>query len=407
MNQLEITLPNLHPKQAQIVHNDKRFTIAVCGRRFGKTRAGVVLVTIKALNRKRVWWIAPTYALANEGYLEIKALALQIPGVIVKESDRLLTFPGGGSIQVRTGDTPNNLRGAGLDFVVLDEAAFMHPDVWSQIVRPALADKVGGAAFLSTPNGRNWFWVAYQQAIINKQEWQTFRFPTSDNPYIPAEEIEAARLSTPESTFREEWLAEFLEDEGTVFRKVQDAVDRYKLDYTESKRVVFGLDWAQTRDFTVIAVMDAVSKRVVHVERFNQISWAFQRGRVAALFDKWKPYAILAELNSIGSPNVEALQSEGYPVTGFLTTNESKGQIIQALALAFERDEITIPNDEQLVAELMSFKAERLASGRWKYGAPDGMHDDCVIALSLALEAAHYGVAEVDTQPEEWLEWRG
>ena len=98
---------------------------------------------------------------------------------------------------------------------------------------------------------------------------------------------------------------------------------------------------------------------------------------------------MLFRSNSIGGPNIEALQAEGLPVRGFTTTNESKQQIMVALQLAFERGDIRIPDDPVLIAELEAFEATRLPSGRWRYEAPAGMHDDMVISLALALEAVN------------------
>ena len=94
-------------------------------------------------------------------------------------------------------------------------------------------------------------------------------------------------------------------------------------------------------------------------------------------------------MNSIGTPNVEALQADGLSVQGFTTTNDSKSNIIQALSLAFEQNAITIPDNPTLIHELNRFEAKRLQSGRWQYSAPQGQHDDCVISLALAWEAAN------------------
>ena len=90
------------------------------------------------------------------------------------------------------------------------------------------------------------------------------------------------------------------------------------------------------------------------------------------------------EQNSIGQPQIEELQRMGVPASGFITTNQTKAQIVDALALAFEQDKIKIPNDPTLISELMAYQSEKLPSGVLRYSAPEGMHDDCVIALALA-----------------------
>ena len=151
-----------------------------------------------------------------------------------------------------------------------------------------------------------------------------------------------------------------------------------------SARYVAGVDWGRKQDFTVIVVIDVEAGRVVDIDRFNEIGWSIQRARLATMRDRWQPTVILAEENSIGDPNIEQLQAEGLPVTPFTTTSQSKSEVIQALVLAFERGEIGIPDDPVLVGELEAFEQHRLASGRYTYGAPSGMHDDTVIALALA-----------------------
>src|SRR5690606_2980835 len=199
--------------------------------------------------------------------------------------------------------------------------------------------------------------------------------------------IEDARRDLPEAAFRQEYLAEFIEDAGLVFRKVRDATWVPPAKPEPGRRYRMGVDWAQANDWTVLTVIDDL-RRVVAVDRFNQIAWDVQRGRLRAMADYWHVKEIWAEANSIGGPNIEALQAEGLPVRGFTTTNESKQQIMVALQLAFEREDIRIPDDPVLIAELEAFEATRLPSGRWRYEAPAGMHDDMVISLALAYEAA-------------------
>ncbi len=98
---------------------------------------------------------------------------------------------------------------------------------------------------------------------------------------------------------------------------------------------------------------------------------------------------ILAEENSIGSVNIEALQAEGLPVRGFMTTSKSKAPLIDGLALAMEKEEIVLLNDPVLKHELMAYEMKRNSMG-WSYGAPSGSHDDTVIATALSLWASKW-----------------
>src|SRR5690606_24760340 len=168
---------------------------------------------------------------------------------------------------------------------------------------------------------------------------------------------------------------------------------------------VMGVDWAQAHDWTVLTVMDVKDRQVVEIDRFNQIEWAFQRSRLVAMVEKWGVKYVLAEHNSIGGPNIEALNRDadlgGVAVVGFNTTNQSKTDAIQALMLAFEKGNIAIIDDPVLLAELEAFEATRLPSGKWQYGAPGGMHDDTVISLMLAYQAALNGGIEMVAQPTQ------
>lgn len=389
---MTVKLYQPHPGQHEILRHPARFKVVACGRRFGKTETGKILLIERALAGCVGWWISPTYRMADDVWRELK---WALDGAIVQKNEemRRLDVAGGGVIRVRSGRDPDGLRGAGLDLAVLDEAAYLHPDVWRAAIRPALADRRGEALFLSTPRGRNWFWGVWMNGqSAAHPDWMSWRFPTAANPLIDPAEIEAARASLPERVFREEYLAEFQDDGGLVFRRVEACAT---VDVGEQPRAgaryVFGVDWAREDDFTCIAVLDADRRRLVALDRFNEIGWSLQRGRLAALADRWQPEAIWAEANSIGGPNIEALQAEGLPVIPFTTTATSKGPLIEALALALERDELAILRDPALLGELGAYRLERLPSGRFRYGAPPGGHDDCVIALALAWHGAQQG----------------
>jgi predicted phage terminase large subunit-like protein len=165
----------------------------------------------KALEgQKRAWWVAPTYPVATIGWRFLKSLARQIPGAAILESERLVTLPTGGEVQAKSADNPDGLRGAGLDFVVIDEAAYVKEDAWTEALRPALSDRQGGALFISTPNGLNWFWKLFERAITSPG-WARWQRPTWDNPSIAKQEIEAARAELGDVIFRQEFGAEFLD----------------------------------------------------------------------------------------------------------------------------------------------------------------------------------------------------
>lgn len=354
-----------------------------CGRRWGKTKAACAEAIKRAVQIPKavIWWIAPTYGMAMIGWRQIHDLLPIKLTQQVNVSERWVELPNLSRIWVKSADNPDSLRGEGLDMAILDEAAFIKEDAWTAAIRPALADKQGRGVFISTPLGRNWFWRVFLQGQDDEQaEWKSWTFHTADNPYIPASEIDAARQDMPERIFRQEFLAEFIEDAGAVFRKVAEAATAEPRDYGAE---VFGVDWGKHDDFTCIAALDS-NGVMVGFDRFNQIEYAFQAKRLKGMAARYQPRTIVAELNAMGEPIAEQLRRDGLPVVGFQTTAPSKAEVIEALSLAFEKGEIKILPEPVLVNELQAFEMERLPRGAFRYGAPQGLHDDSVIALALA-----------------------
>lgn len=369
-----------------------------CGRRFGKTETGKILLLERALRGGKCWWLAPTYAMASQVWRDLRTMLVAVPWLAISETERRIDLEGGGLIAIRSTHQADLLRGAGLDFAVLDEAAFMEPSVWPQVVRPMLADRRGSAVFLSTPYGRNWFWELFRLGLDPEEpEWQAFHFTTADNPLIAAAELEAVRRVTPERVFREEYLAHFTADAGQVFRGIAEAASAPVNPQPQPNALyIAGVDWGREDDYTCVVIIEAGSGHMVALDRFNQVGWSLQRGRLRALCQRWRPAVIWAEANSIGAVNIEALQGDGLPVRAFHTTGHSKTRLIEGLALALERREIALLPNPVLLAELASYTLERLPGGGYRYSAPPGAHDDTVIAAALAWHGVRQGRPRLD-----------
>jgi phage FluMu gp28-like protein len=362
--------------------------VLACGRRWGKTRLASALITERALMGGHCWVIVPVYAAGQPMFDDLRRLAAQIPGCEIIRGDRLIRYPGGGVAQVKTAEEPALLRGVALDLAVFDEAAHMArlEEIWLEVIRPALADRKGKALFCSTPNGQNYFWQLFQYGQDDTQaEWASWQLPTTSNPFIEEREIEGARRQMTERTFAQEFLAEFNTD-ARVFRGVKEqATAKPQIAPLLKHQYVAGVDWGRTDDYTVICVLDITTKTLAHLDRFRDVPFELQLNRVQAVLETWRPLTTIVERNSIGQPLLEQLQRRKLPgrITGFTTTNQSKADLVDSLALALERQEITLLDHPVLVAELLSYQAETLPSGLIRYGAPAGGHDDCVMALLL------------------------
>ena len=329
--------------------------------------------------------------MTDQVWRDLKNSLVGMPGVKLSETERRIDLPNGGMIAVRSAFNPDNLRGEGLDFAVLDEAAFINPKAWAEIVRPMLVTTRGRALFLSTPNGRNWFWDLYSIGLDPEEnEWASFHFPTAANPLIEQEELQNIRRVTTEHIWRTEYDAAFLNAHGQVFRGLDQAAAPPPYDQPQpGHNYIAGIDWGRSHDFTAIAVIDAANGKMVALDRFKNASWNLQRQRLANIVNHWQPQIVWAEANSIGEPNIEALNQAGLPVRPFYTTAKSKAPLIEALALAIERQEITLLRDPVLLAEFSAYSLNRLPNGGYRYGAPPGSHDDTVIATALAWYGAH------------------
>ena len=317
----------------------------------------------------------------------IKKLSANIPGVKIRQGDYTVEYPKGGEVRVRSADNPDSLRGEGLDLAVLDECAFMREETWNEAIRPALADRLGRAVFISTPKGRSWFWRLYQNGINGADGWESWQLPTVDNPFIEPSEIEAAKEQLPEIIFRQEFLAEFIESDGGVFRRVQEAAVLQPREPQPGRQYVAGVDVASSIDFTVVSVLDAESKEMVYMDRFNRVDYPVLIDRLESVYHRYHLTSMVVESNSIGRPVIDELVSRGLNIVPFTTTSATKQAIIQSLQSAFENGRIRVLDEPVLVGELLSFESKRNASGSFSYSAPDGMHDDTVMSLAFAWNA--------------------
>lgn len=348
---------------------------------------------------KRVLWGAPVYDQVRIAWDETQYAAAAL--AVFNQGTMTAAFPRQhGAIIFRSLDDPDNARGHTADGVIIDECSSVKAEAWQEVLRPMLIDTNGWAWGLGTPRGRNWFWREWlaAHAYPDAAAWQ---IPTVgvtftaegiayaphplENPDIPFREIEQLYQTLSEPVFRQEILAEFLEAEGLVFRHILEAATVAPLTAAvPGQHYIIGCDWGRTTDATAFAVVDVRNRSCVALDRMTRIDYALQVGRLQALAAAFQPTAILAEQNSMGGPLVEHLQRLHLPVQGFTTTNASKAEIIQALALAFERQQIRILADPHLIAELQAFEVAGLPSGLPRYQAAEGFHDDTVIALALA-----------------------
>lgn len=396
-----MNLPRPHPSQAQILKASKRFNVLACGRRFGKTTHGINRLIGPALAGKPVGWFAPTFKYLSEAWRDfIKVLRPVIARA--NETQHRIELITGGSIEFWTMEDEDAGRSRKYARVVIDEAAKVKglQDRWGKAIRPTLTDLKGDADFYSTPRGHDFFWRAFTWGQDpNQPDWASWQLPTTSNPFIDPTEVEAARQGLPERVYQQEYLARFLEDAGGVFRRVSEAVDRGRGDNIRwsvpGRHYSAGVDLARIEDFTVVTVVDSNMQQVYH-ERFNQISWERQ---IAAIIEAVKPFNALVYVDStgVGDPIFERLFNAGLDVQAYQMTNASKKQMIDNLAMQLEQGKLRLMDIPDQENELQAYAYEITAARNVRMNAPEGMHDDCVVALGLATWGASGAGMRIDS----------
>jgi hypothetical protein len=403
-----IILPSPHPGQIAVRSQSKRFNWLSAGRRWRKTTLGMAIVVEAAARGGLYFWGAPTFSQVRIGWRE--TLAACGDYVDPNTSRMEITFPSGGQIVYRSLDDPANSKGFTIDGAIIDEVGDVKAAAWYEVLRPTLIDTNGWLWAIGTPRGRNWFWKEHRGAL-DRDDSACWQVPTlgcevteaglvrrphaMENPDIPFSEIENLYATLPQAIFEQEILAEFIEGEGAVFRNIAACLGAPlvpKPEDHEGHYIVAGVDWGKHQDFTTISIGCADCKVELARDRFNQIDYAFQRGRLRVLADRWRPSTVLAESNAMGEPVIEELQREGLPVKGFQTTPSSKPPLIENLALAFERAEWQFQADPVWTAELEAYeRTVSVQTGRSSYSAPEGEHDDTVMARALMVWQAGSG----------------
>lgn len=331
------------------------------------------------------WFIAPSYKQAKAiGWRLLKHYLQNDREWVFNEVELRAEHPKIKTrIELKGADNEDSLRGVGVNGMVLDECATMKANVWPEILRPMLADSQGWSLFIGTPRGKNWF----HEVFTNEGKdpaWKSWKHSTTVNSYIPQEEIEAAKKDMSERLFRQEFMADFVDDQFGVFRKVaQCSVSELK-DPVTGRFYVMGVDLAKHQDFTVITVMDAITRELVHFDRFNDISWPEQKERIQKAARRYNNAKVIIDSTGIGDAIYDDLVNANLSIEGYKLTNQSKANLIEKLSVAIEQRLITFPKIDSLISELQAFEYEITQEGRIKYGAPEGKHDDCVISLALA-----------------------
>ncbi|MBK9446193.1 MAG: terminase [Betaproteobacteria bacterium] len=313
----------VHQKDA--LANLARFSVLVWHRRGGKTVFAVKRLASAALKTQlsagRFGYIAPLYRQAKAvAWDYLKAILRDVPGVTFNESELQAELGNGATIRLFGADNPDSLRGLYFDGVVLDEVAQMRPQVWGEIVRPALADREGWALFIGTPKGTNLFSeLFYRSTSGSESDWYGEIRRATDTGAISPEELDRAKREMTPSQWAQEMECDFsaaVENALVDLNTVLEA-QRRQLPPEEhaQEAVVLGVDVARYGDDrSVVAVRQG--RRCFPFRVWRGLDLMTLAGNVARVMDELKPHATFVDQTGIGSGVVDRLRQLGRRVVG-------------------------------------------------------------------------------------------
>jgi hypothetical protein len=375
-----IRLPKLHASQRRVWTEAARYNVLRCGRRWGKTTLLRYVCGRAVANGLKVGFGAPQRGTAMPVWAEMKGM---FDPIITDRREDYMRFStiNGGEFHVWPLDKDLVARGFDYDLFVIDEAAYVRKlmDLWQNAIRPTLTDRQGVAWFVSTPHGRNDFQTLYELGASDDDAWYSACVGTLDNPHMPREDIEQARRELPEEVFRQEYEGIPAANAANPFGTdaIADCVGKMSTD----EPVWFGVDIAQSQDWTVIVGLDEQG-RVAHFERFQHVPYDEIERRVVSAV---KHRVAVIDKTGVGAPVWERIALECSQAEPFTYTANSKQELMHGLRAAIHRNDITYP-DGPIRHELDVFQYKMTGTGV-RYEAPAGFHDDCVCALAQAVYA--------------------
>lgn len=391
------TRPPLYEAQTEAIFCDARYGIVEASTKSGKTHGCIVWLFEQAVMGKpgrNYWWIAPVYGQAKIAYRRIKrALKYSVPASFYSQNDSDLYVhlnPFDTTIWFKSADKPDSLYGEDVYAAVIDEASRCKEDSWFA-VRTTLSATKGPVRMIGNVKGRkNWAYRLARRAEMGEPNMHFAKITAYDAVeagVLDAEEIEDARAVLPEDVFNELYLCIPSDDGGNPFGL--SAITACVGQQSDDPPVAWGWDLAKSRDWTVGIALDK-DGHVCEYHRW-QAPWNITESRILNLT---KRVPALVDSTGVGDPVVGSLQQQATNYTnpqlasawsnfeGFKFTGPSKQQLMEGLRVAIQDQRVSYP-EGQIVRELEQFEYEYTKTGV-RYQAPEGFHDDCVMALALA-----------------------
>ena len=387
--------PWMYPKQKAALFHDARIGVVEASTKAGKTVACMVWLSEQAIESRagrNFWWIAPIFSQAKIAFRRLKR-GLPTNIYTANESELTLTLVNGTVIWFKSAEKPDSLYGEDVYAAVIDEASRCREESWHAI-RSTLTQTRGPVRIIGNVKGRkNWAYRLARRAESGEPGMHYAKITAWDAVeagVLAREEIEDARRILPSNVFEELYLAEPSDDGGNPFGL--SAIRARVRPLSTLAPEVWGWDLAKSVDWTVGIALDA-NGDVCRFLRFQKpweetVSTILAETRAPAFVDS----------TGVGDPILERLQRQaGLLFEGYHFTGPSKQRLMEGLAVAIQQAEVGYP-EGPIVDELENFEYVYTRTGV-RYSAPEGLHDDCVCSLALAV----HGRTNAGSAPFGWL----
>lgn len=269
--------------------------------------------------------------------------------------------------------------------VVFSEYSLTDQKAWNYL-RPILLANGGWVIFNFTPRGMNHAHNILQIAKQNPNEWFSEVLSIDDTKILSHEQIESERREgMPEDLIQQEYYCKFIEGGANFFKRVDENVWRDDWKPKELATYQIGVDLAKFHDYTVITQFDLSSFRALKQDRFNQMDYNLQKARIENAYLKSNNGRVIIDSTGVGEPVYDDLYARKINVEPFRFNQKSRMDLLRNLQILLEQDRIKIPDDPILIAELKSMQYTLSTAGNLTVQVPDGLHDDCIMSLALAV----------------------
>ena len=339
----------------------------------------------------------------------------------VDKSALKITLTNGSIWTLDGADNPQKKRGSNVKVLHLTEAGDHEEVIWQQIYEPILIANGGVALFEGNPRGRNWYFRLFESAE-HRRGWERFLLSAEDSPIFTAAELEDLRRNTPDAVFRSEYLCEWVDSLGTVFRGFEELATATERPAEWGKQYRIGVDLAKNQDYTVVTVVDRHTWEEVKIDRFNHLSWPVIKERIKQTVKEYSrkddahknAVELVVESVGVGDPIFDDLWewtgkpdvSRDYEITlkPFNTTNAAKALLVSNLSMLFDEKLIRIIPMHEAMQELAEFTYRKTAQ-HFIYSHPQGGHDDTVMSKMMAYWDLGTKLPVPEQQTEEKYQW--